>query len=194
MFEHSFYLPLMFACLIIAAPAYRRKKLDWLRAGLFCAIIAVFSFWTYERNCVWIDNVTLRKDCVQKSKGKARPHYNLGFVVAEQGRFKEAIGHYSEAVRIKPDYVKALNNLGFALAKQGSFRQAITHYSRALQIEPDYARAHNNLGIALVAEGRLEEAIHHFSRTLEIEPDHRMARIFLKLSLQQLRSKRQTLP
>jgi len=38
----------------------------------------VFSFWTYERNRVWGDDVTLWRDCVEKSPKKVRVHFNLG--------------------------------------------------------------------------------------------------------------------
>lgn len=182
-FEHRLYLPSMFACLIVVALAYRCKTPDWLRAGLLCAVIAVFSFWTYERNHVWIDEITLWKDCVQKSKGKARPHNNLGYALTKQGKLDDAIAHYYEAIRIKPDYVKAYSNLGDALSQQGRFEDAIAHFSEALRIKPKDMETHNNLGNALARQGMVKEAIVHYLEALRINPEYAKAHSNLGIML-----------
>ena len=174
-FEHRLYLPSMFACLMTVTLAYQCKIPDWLRAGLLCAVIAVFSFWTYERNHVWIDEVTLWKDCAQKSKENARPHNNLGNALFRQGKLDEAIAHYYEVIRIKPNHFLAHNNLGVALGQQGSFEKSISHFYKALQIKSDYAEAHNNLGLVLTRQGKVNEAIAHFYKALQIKPDYAKA-------------------
>jgi tetratricopeptide (TPR) repeat protein len=45
----------------------------------------------------------------------AEAHNNLGNALASQGIFKKAISHYSETLRIKPDYAEARENLKRAL-------------------------------------------------------------------------------
>jgi tetratricopeptide (TPR) repeat protein len=42
-------------------------------------------------------------------------HYNLGLALAGQGRMKEAIRHFSEALRIRPDFAEAKYSLNRAL-------------------------------------------------------------------------------
>lgn len=79
----------------------------------------------------------------------AEAHYNLGVALAEQELLKEAIGHYSEAVRIIPDFAEAYNNLGIALAKQGRLKEAVANYAKAVQIKPDFERARKNLKLGL---------------------------------------------
>jgi len=98
-------------------------------------------------------------------------HYNLGFALAKQGKFDSAILHYSEALRLNPDYAYAHNNLGNALAAVGRLDEAVTHFSDALRIKPDYADAHHNLGLILARQGKLDEAIAHFEQTLRLKPD-----------------------
>ena len=61
---------------------------------------------------------------------------NLGILLVEQGKLKDAISHYTEAVRIKPDYAKAYYNLGIVLADQGKLEDAISRYTEALRIKP----------------------------------------------------------
>jgi Flp pilus assembly protein TadD len=40
---------------------------------------------------------------------------NLGVALARQGRLNEAIFHFTEALRLKPGFLKAQNNLAIAL-------------------------------------------------------------------------------
>jgi len=170
-FEHRVYLPSMFFILMLVSLVYRFSNSKWIWGVLLCVVAIVFSVWTYQRNIVWSDDVILWEDCVKKSPQIARPHYNLGLALFNQGRTAEAVEHYLEALRIKPDLEAAHNNLGNALLKQGRTAEAIEHYLKALRIKPDFERAHNNLGNALLKQGRTAEAIEHYLEALRIKPD-----------------------
>jgi Flp pilus assembly protein TadD len=50
-----------------------------------------------------------------------------------------------EALRIKPDNVKAYNDLGVDLFDKGNTEGAIAHFRKALRINSDYIHAKNNL-------------------------------------------------
>jgi Flp pilus assembly protein TadD len=41
----------------------------------------------------------------------AQSHNNLGVALAEQGRLKEAVAHFTEALRIDPNFQEAKRNL-----------------------------------------------------------------------------------
>ena len=62
-----------------------------------------------------------------------------------KGKVSDAIGHYEQALRIRPDYVEAHCNLGVALMQIGRVQDAIGHYEKALRIKPDYVPAQNAL-------------------------------------------------
>ena len=83
----------------------------------------------------------------------------------------EAIAHYEEALRSKPDYVLALCNLGNALASQGRTEAAIARYKEALAIDHGCADAYYNLAFTLAKQGRSEEAIANYYHALKINPD-----------------------
>ena len=76
-----------------------------------------------------------------------------------RGQFDEAMGHFLEALRVKPDFAEAHYNLGNALFILGRLGEAMTQYEKALEFRPDYAEAHYNLGLALEARGRLDDAV-----------------------------------
>jgi tetratricopeptide (TPR) repeat protein len=182
-FEHRTYLPSVLLIFVFVVIGYRYMKPMWLRLGVACVVILVFSLWTYERNSVWSDDVGFFKDCVAKSPKKARPHLSLGFALEQRGKLKEAMTHYSEALRLKPDYAEAHYNQAGVLMEQEKFKEAMSHYSEALRIKPDYAKAHYNLGVALSRLERFEEAARHFSEALRLNPDYFEAHYNLGVAL-----------
>ena len=170
-FEHRLYLPSMLLVLLVVVLAGRALRLRrGLTLGLVCTLALVSSGWTWERNAVWRDEITLWQDCVTKSPGKARPHGNYGRTLLKSGKIEETIYHFREALRLDPGSTRAHYDLGIVLSKTGQFEEATAHYREALKIKPDYADAHNSLGFALMNSGNIGEAVAHFREALRINP------------------------
>ena len=169
-FEHRNYLPAMFAILAIVSLAFRYLKHALPVALALSLVGSLFCVWTYERNKVWADEITLYRDSAAKSLGKARPQNNLGAALSRQGLFPEAIAQYRAALRIKPEYSDAHYNLGYALAKTGKLEEGISHFREAVRIVPKRVKYLNNLGVALSLKGNYSEAMDHFQKALKINP------------------------
>jgi protein O-mannosyl-transferase len=170
-FEHRLYLPSMFFILMLVSLVYRFANSKWIGYFLLCAVVIVFSVWTYQRNIVWSDDVSLWEDCVAKSPHKSRQHYNLGVVLARNGNLEDAIKHYRKALKIKPDYLEAYYNLGNALARKGNAEAAMTNYNKVLEINPDYVAAYYNKSRIFLNQGKIGEAIDNYQRTLIINSE-----------------------
>jgi len=150
------------------------------RAGAVLALLFVvlLGVRTWHQGSIYVDLETLWVETLKKNPASWLAHNNLGNILAEQGRIKEASAHYSKALRMKPDHAETHNNLGLALFRQGRIDEALRHYYRAVQIMPHSAQAHNNLAVALNGEGRLDEATSHYfealgrvkSETLRVKP------------------------
>jgi tetratricopeptide (TPR) repeat protein/protein-L-isoaspartate O-methyltransferase len=97
-------------------------------------------------------------------------HYNMAFALQALGRMDEAIRHYQEATRLKPDYTDAHTNLGNALKQLGRLGDAAASYERVVALTPS-AEAHYNLANTLVQLRRLDDAVSHFRRALALKPD-----------------------
>ena len=145
-FEHRNYLPSMMVCLIPVVLVYRYIKIDWIKIGLLGVLVIGLSVWTYQRNRVWENKVTLWSDVVKKSPNKARPNFNLGAALTEQERDQEAIPFYKRALDLNPNLEQPHINLGEALELQDKMDEALKHYRMALKIKPDLPEGHNNIG------------------------------------------------
>ena len=97
---------------------------------------------------------------------------NLGVALNAEGKPREAVEQYQNALRIRPIYAEAHSNMGVALVAQGKVAEAIPHYREALRIWPSYAAAHNNLGTALTLTGDLRAAIQQYRLAVRIRPDY----------------------
>jgi protein O-GlcNAc transferase len=97
-------------------------------------------------------------------------HYNMAFGLQALGRSSEAVGHYREATRLKPDYVEAHTNLGNVLKEAGRYGDAAACYERVIDLKPT-AEAHYNLANVLAPLGRFDEATTHYQRALALKPD-----------------------
>ena len=95
---------------------------------------------------------------------------NLANALARKGRPEEAIVHYEEAVKLRPDYGDAYYNFGSVLFQQGRIDDAIAQWQKALAIQPNDAAAHTSLGNAFLQKGWPEKAIVHYQRAAAIDP------------------------
>jgi tetratricopeptide (TPR) repeat protein len=155
----------------IAELAEKRAVSRTVLSAAAGALLAAFSMASRVQLGYWSDSVSLWTRAISVTEGNFHAHNNLGYYLANQGRIAEAIPHFEEALRIRPDFPQAHSNLGAALAQQGRMAEAVEHYRAALKSDPNNADAHNNLGVALGNAGRTEEALHEFLEALRVHPD-----------------------
>ena len=137
---------------------------------------------TWKQIPIYKNDFTLWSDTVQKNPNAWMAQYNLGNVFIAEQKIEEAINHYREAIRIKPDFPRALYNLGNALLAQEKTREAIIQYQATVRIKPDFVDVYNNWGVALLKEGKTQEAITRFEKALELKPDYADARNNLEVA------------
>ncbi len=97
-------------------------------------------------------------------------HNQLGIVRSSQGRYNAAKAHFSQALRLKPDYVDAHYNLGTVLAVQQKYTDAAAHLAEAIQLQPDHVGAHYNLGTVHVHLGNYDAANAQFAEMRRLDP------------------------
>jgi len=189
-FEHRNYLPSMMAILLLLVLIFPILKHSSLKVVFVCIVVLLFSYWTFERNKVWSEKITLWGDCAAKSPGKARPHNNLGVALKKQGQVHKAIEHFKQTIDIDPQFTEAYNNLGNSYMKIARSEEAIEQYKMALSITPNDPRIHMNIGHALVKRWQLEEALVHYGEALRLKPGYDEALLNLLSTQRMLNARR----
>ncbi|PWU14899.1 MAG: hypothetical protein C5B50_16345 [Verrucomicrobia bacterium] len=130
--------------------------------GTGSAATVIYMALTWHQLGYWTDDQTLFEHALNAVPGNYIAHCNLAQDLTKHGRSDEAIRHYREAIRIKPDYADVHNNLGNALSKKGQLDEAVVELSEAIRLNPNSAEAHNNLGSTLLRKGETDQAIVQF--------------------------------
>ncbi|MFZ0034019.1 MAG: tetratricopeptide repeat protein [Sedimentisphaerales bacterium] len=101
-------------------------------------------------------------------------HNTLGEVFLLQGKFKDSITHFSEAVRLKPDWVRPMNNLAYLLATNPD--QNIRDVDKAVSLAERAADLTNHkdgeildtLAASYASAGKFEKAIAIAQKALDL--------------------------
>jgi len=120
--ERNLYLPSIGLFLAIVALGSRFTQwlatvlplpgiLRFASTGLAATLVLVLCTFTYQRNQLYQDKLSLWSDAVLKSPAKARPHNNLGYAYALRGDWDQAIEEFRIAARLDPDFLLAQQNL-----------------------------------------------------------------------------------
>jgi len=192
------YVPLIGLFIIIAwGPAElmgKRKYRNTLLAAAAVIILSALTILTWLQLPRWKNSIALYKHTVAVTANNDILHYNLGVLLARQGNIDEAIKHWSEALKIKPDQPTIHKNLAVLLTRQGDIDQAIEHYRHALKLRPKDKAAHNGLknllarrekldaavqlynkANVLAAQRKLDEAVTCYTKALQLVPDYASA-------------------
>jgi tetratricopeptide (TPR) repeat protein/tRNA A-37 threonylcarbamoyl transferase component Bud32 len=113
-----------------------------------------------------LGNLDERSRCYRRAiacdRTFAFPHYNLGGVLRAQGKLREAVAEYREALRLFPEHTFSLVDLAVTLAVLGDRPGAIKHLRRVIEIRPKHHEAHVLLGQLLVAGADWAGAVEHY--------------------------------
>ena len=167
--DHFQYLASIGIIALAVATAGQVVRQPSARVATGGAVLAVLGLLTWRHCASFHDEETLWRDTVAKNASCWMAHNNWGIALLDAGDVQGAVGHFEQALRIKPDFIDAQNNWGNAMFRAGKLSEAIAHYEQALQIKPDLAGTHYNLGRALQQEGKLDEAIERYKRALQCD-------------------------
>jgi tetratricopeptide (TPR) repeat protein len=98
------------------------------------------------------------KDCLVRKPGYAAAENNLGALLWDAGKIREATNHFRRAARDDRSIDSARINLALALFRQGHFQLALDAYRTVLHDAPEHPVAWCGVGRVLLEFGRFVEA------------------------------------
>ncbi len=111
-------------------------------------------------------------DAIGAMDSRAGYFLKEGFVLREQGRFREAATAFEELLKIEPNHAVAHGNLVSLYIALEDPVQVERHYRATIAIEPGMYKTHYNFGTFLGWQGRPEEAIAVLRKAIEVNPFH----------------------
>lgn len=148
-------------------PRVRARRVLAAAAGAGLVALAAVS-WLQVHH--WRDSAALYAHALAVTEGNFVAHKGLGAARWRQGRLDEALAHYRESIRLKPDWSLAHHDLGALLVAMGRPREALPELEQALRIRPGDVSARRIRGVALVQVGRHAEARAELRRVIDLGP------------------------
>ena len=111
---------------------------------------------------------------LENSKGSAVMLNKTGIAYHQMLQLDSALKSYQQAIRLKKNYLEAINNIGTVYYARKNYRRSITYYQRALKLAPQDIRSaaiYNNMGTALFARKQYKEASEALQTALKLDPD-----------------------
>jgi tetratricopeptide (TPR) repeat protein len=169
------YIPFIGLFIILAWGGWEASSLlripRFVQALGVSIALALCAWLTRAQLRYWHDSIALFQHAANVTVENGVAEANLGFALAEQGRYDEAIAHYKTALQSQPRAI-IWNNLGQSLVATGKLEEGINAFQNALRLNPSFSSAHRNLALALVRTGRQQESLIHFGDAVRLEPEN----------------------
>ena len=108
-----------------------------------------------------VDNIALSK---QK--------FDEGFKFFLDGKFREAISFFNEALKLNPNNESAYNVRGWSRRNLKELYNAISDFKKAIELEPDNANHYDGLGCVYNDLGEHRKAVSVLSNALQLDPNN----------------------
>lgn len=122
-----------------------------------------------------VDNLVAPLHLEKSALERARKHYNAGVELGSQGKMKEAIAEYTEAIGLDPRLAEAYNNRGSAYLNLGQHQRAIQDLNEAIRINPHLAEAYYTRGFAYLDLGQHQLAIQDLNEAIRFNSHYAQA-------------------
>jgi tetratricopeptide (TPR) repeat protein len=152
-----------------ALAAGRRRAVAF---GAGAALLCVLAMTTVVQARAWRDSVTIYQHTLAVTRDNWTVETKLARVLEKAGRRPEALEHYREALRIRPDIEVGHFNAGNFFLGAGRLEEAAIEFEKAVRLDPRHAEAHNNLANALGGLRRDALAEVHYRMALQLKPDY----------------------
>jgi tetratricopeptide (TPR) repeat protein len=191
-FEHRMYLAVAFLAMgcvhaySCGLEGIRKISPRRYAVGIFSSIILLLpllSGLTYARNEVWLSELSLWADAVQKSPNKARAHNNYGSgLFALRNKVSEkAKREFETAIQLSPGWAKPYHNRAVCYFQEGDYDQAIALDLEAIKRKPDYKNALYQLGRSYSKLNQWGNARVYLERLTGMSPGSRYVSAYLDL-------------
>ncbi|AUC14579.1 hypothetical protein BTO06_05255 [Tenacibaculum sp. SZ-18] len=144
-------------------------KMRGLQIGIF-VILSAYSFGTYQRNKVWLNDETFWYDVTQKSPKNGRGLMNYGLTQMSKGNYQEASKYFHRALQIYPNYHTLHINLGILNAVTNKPLKSEEYFKSAIALKPNDDLPYYYFARELSKKGNSKKARTLSEKALQLNP------------------------
>ncbi len=115
-------------------------------------------------------SVETYQNAVNAQPNDPKTHNQLGICLQRNGKLKQALAEYKQALKINARYAEVWNNVGTVYHAQNKLGKAVKHYQKALELKPEMASAAKNASNAYLAMGKVEQAYASLELAYKLNP------------------------
>ncbi|XP_063987197.1 protein O-mannosyl-transferase Tmtc3 [Diachasmimorpha longicaudata] len=192
--ERVLYAPSMGFCMLVGHgwSILAEKRCPKMSTTFLVFLLVSHSVKTYIRNYDWMDEYAIFMSGLKVNLNNAKLFNNVGHALEGQGRYKEALNYFNEAVVVQGDDIGAHINVGRTYNHLNMFKEAEDAYLRAksllpkakpgesyqARIAPSHLNVFVNLANLIAKNGsRLEEADLLYRQAISMRADYTQAYI-----------------
>jgi TolB-like protein/DNA-binding SARP family transcriptional activator len=116
----------------------------------------------------WADAEREYRCAIALNPNCASAHYHYSYLLAELGRFAEAIGEATEALSREPTSPLLNASLAFVVLHARMYDRCIKQALTACEVDPNMTLNHWTLGVAYEQQGRYSEAIEAYEKCVAL--------------------------
>ncbi len=149
----------------------------WKISKTICAFLAIallfpLSMLSFKQIGYWKNSFALFQHAVEVTEDNYLAQSALGHSMAKQGDMENAVVHFREAARLKPERINYQNDLGRALVATGHFSEAVSVLESVIEQKARFAELFYYLGLAMTGIERGDRAIESFYQALLLKQFH----------------------
>jgi Flp pilus assembly protein TadD len=180
--DHFVHVPLLGITALMAAFAgqiatamrqriYRGFLSELISVMMALAVVSWLAVRSFQLAEIYKDEDALWNYTLSKNFDAWQAHNRLGVRKMFRGEEDEAMEHFRNAVRLRPDLGETQNNLAVALQQRGRKAEALKHFRLAAEASPNDLATLTSLAHSLHENGHLAEAFEKFKLLAERKPD-----------------------
>lgn len=138
-------------------------------------VLVVLSLVTWRQLGYWRSNVDLWTHSLEVTQSNFVAEENLAVTLGDLGREDEALTHFENAARIRPDDPNCLLNIGMSLIKHHRLQEATDKFETVIRTNQDpkwLAVAYRGLGAVSDLMGDRPKARDNFLRAIQLNPEN----------------------
>jgi tetratricopeptide (TPR) repeat protein len=99
-------------------------------------------------------------------------HHNMGYVLEIQGRYREAVDFYENAITLAPNLAPLYVAAGRSYYWLGDFESATDRFKEAIKLSPTDPEAYDRLGWTYHTNGQYTQAIDALEQSIGVDPTY----------------------